>query len=113
MPKKPLIWLGNSRQDVRAFPADARRVAGFQLWRVQLGLPPNDWKPMTSVGPGVQEVRIRTGREHRVFCIAKFAEAVYVLHAFEKRSRRTPRQDVEIARNRFRLLLGAREKQGG
>lgn len=113
MPEKPLIWLGNSRQDVRAFPADARRVAGFQLWRVQLGLPPNDWKPMTSVGPGVQEVRIRTGREHRVFCIAKFAEAVYVLHAFEKRSRRTPRQDVEIARSRFRLLLRAREKQGG
>lgn len=113
MPGKPLIWLGSSRQDVKAFPADAKRVAGFQLWRIQLGLPPNDWKPMTSVGPGVQEVRIRTGREHRVFCIARLAEAVYVLHAFEKRSRKTPRQDLEIARNRLRWLLMARGEQGG
>ena len=68
---------------------------------------------MTSVGPGVQEIRIRTGREHRVFCIARLAEAVYVLHAFEKRSRKTPRQDLEIARSRFRLLLMARGEQGG
>jgi phage-related protein len=113
MSEKPLIWLGSSRQDVKAFPADARRVAGFQLRRIQLGLPPNDWKPMTSVGPGVQEIRIRTGREHRVFCIARLAEAVYVLHAFEKRSRKTPRQDLKIARNRLRLLLMARGEQGG
>jgi len=68
---------------------------------------------MTSVGPGVQEIRIRTDREHRVFCITRLAEAVYVLHAFEKRSRKTPRQDLEIARNRFRLLLMARGEQGG
>ena len=68
---------------------------------------------MTSVGPGVQEIRIRTGRDHRVFYIAKFAEAVYVLHAFEKRSRQTPRQELEIARSRFRLLLMARGEQGG
>jgi len=68
---------------------------------------------MTSVGPGVQEIRIRTGPEHRVFCIARLAEAVYVLHAFEKRSRKTPRQDLEIARNRLRLLLMARGEQGG
>jgi phage-related protein len=68
---------------------------------------------MTSVGPGVQEIRVRTGREHRVFCIARLAEAVYVLHAFEKRSRKTPRQDLEIARNRFRLLVMARGEQGG
>lgn len=68
---------------------------------------------MTSVGPGVEEIRIRTGREHRVFYIAKFAEAEYVLHAFEKRSRKTPHQDLEIARSRFRLLLRAWEEQGG
>ena len=113
MPEKPLIWLGSSRQDLRTFPADARRVAGFQLWRIQLGLPPNDWKPMTSVGPGVQEIRIRTGREHRVFYIAKFAEAIYVLHAFDKRSRKTLRRDLEIARSRFLLLLRGRGEQGG
>ena len=68
---------------------------------------------MASVGPGVQEIRIRTGREHRVFYIAKLGEAVYVLHAFEKRSRKTPLQDLEIAKSRFRLLLTARREQGG
>ena len=68
---------------------------------------------MTSVGPGVQEIRIRTGREHRVFTMAKLAEGVHVLHAFEKRSRKTPRQDLEVARGRLRLLLRARVEQGG
>jgi phage-related protein len=68
---------------------------------------------MASVGPGVQEIRIRTGLEHRVFYIAKLGEAVYVLHAFKKRSRKTPLQDLEIAKSRFRLLLTARREQGG
>jgi phage-related protein len=83
MTAKPLVWLGDSREAIRAFPASVRQIAGFQLWRVQLGLEPNDWKPMPSVGLGVQEIRVRTGGEHRVFYIAKLAEAVYVLHAFE------------------------------
>ena len=69
------------------FPDQARRVAGHQLHVVQQGLEPDDWKPMPTVGPGVAELRIRTGVEHRVFYVAKFAEAIYVLHAFEKRSR--------------------------
>jgi phage-related protein len=84
MADKPLIWFGSSQVDLRAFPQDARRVAGFQLRRVQQGLEPNDWKPMTTVGAGVQEIRIHTGLEHRVLCVAKFTEGVYVLHAFEK-----------------------------
>lgn len=71
----------------------ARQIARFQPWRVQRGLEPNDWKPMPSGGQDVQEIRIHTGAEHRVFYMAKFAEAVYVLHAFQKRTRRTP-QDV-------------------
>lgn len=80
MAEKPLIWLGNSREAIRAFPDDARKIAGFQLWRVQRGLEPNDWKPLASIGPGVQEIRIHTGLEHRVLYVTKFAEAVYVLH---------------------------------
>ena len=105
MPDKPLFWLGSSRNDLKAFPPDARRVAGFQLRRVQQGLEPNDWKPMPSVGPGVREIRIHTGLEHRVFYVAKFTEGVYVVHAFEKRTRKTPKQDLELARDRFRALV--------
>ncbi len=105
MGEKSLLWLGSSRSDVRAFSRDARRIAGFQLRRVQRGLDPLDWKPMPGVGPGVREMRIRTVVEHRVLFVAKFAEAVYVLHAFEKRTRKTPKRDVELGRERWRALV--------
>lgn len=105
MADKPLIWLGSSHEDLRAFPPDARRVAGFQLRRVQQGLEPNDWKPINTVGAGVQEIRIHTRLEHRVFYVAKLTDAVYVLHAFEKRSRKTPMRDTALARDRFRALI--------
>lgn len=94
MPDKPLFWLGSSRNDLKAFPSDARRVSGFQLRRVQQGLEPNDRKSMSTVGPGVQEIRIHTGLEHRVFYIAKFTEGVYVIHVFEKRTRKTPNREL-------------------
>lgn len=77
------------------------------------GLEPNDWKPIPSVGLGVQEIRIHTGAEHRVFYVAKFAESVYVVHAFEKRTRRTPKDDVDLARHRLRLLLNQRARRKG
>ena len=108
MPDKPLVWLGSARQDLRAFPADARRRSGFQLRRVQHGLDPDDWKPMTSVGPGVREIRVQTELAHRVFYLATFDEAVYVLHAFEKRTRKTPPHELKLARDRFRALLKKR-----
>lgn len=109
--EKPLIWLGNSREAIRAFPDDARQIAGF--WRVQRGLEPNGWKPMASIGPSVQEIRIHTDLEHRVLYVTKFAEAVYVLHAFEKRSRRTPKDDLDLARHRLRLLIIQRARRKG
>ncbi len=105
MPDKVLWWLGSSRDDMRAFPENARRLAGFQLRRVQQGLEPNDWRRMPTIGPGVEEIRIHTTREHRVVYIAKFAEAVYVVHAFEKRGRKTPRRDLDLARQRLQQLL--------
>lgn len=108
MSVKPLAWLGSARRDVRAFPAAARRRSGFQLRRVQQGLDPDDWKPMSSVGPGVREIRIQTDLAHRVFYVATFEEAVYVLHAFEKRTRKTPPHDAKLARDRFRKLLEKR-----
>ncbi len=112
MPDKALWWLGSSRDDIRAFPVDARRLAGFQLRRVQQGLEPNDWRPMPTIGPGVQEIRIHTAREHRVIYIARFAEAVYVVHAFEKRTRKTPKRDLNLARQRVQQLLRERESRG-
>ena len=113
MPDKPLIWLGSSRRDVRAFPAGVRRIAGFQLWRVQNGLNPNDFKPMPGVGTGVSEIRIRTGQEHRILYVARFAEGVYVLHAFEKRTAKTAKHDLEVARTRLQQLLRERTRTRG
>jgi phage-related protein len=111
MADKPLIWLGSSQGDLKAFPQDARRVAGFQLRRVQQGLEPNDWKPMATVGAGVQEIRIHTGLEHRVFYVAKFTEGIYVLHAFEKRTRKTPQRETDLTRDRFRALVLKRRSE--
>lgn len=105
MSDKPLVWLGSARRDTRAFPVVARRRSGFQLRRVQQGLDPEDWKPMTSVGPGVREIRIQTELEHRVFYVATFADAVYVVHAFEKRTRKTPPHELRLARDRYRALI--------
>ena len=107
---KPLIWLGSSLEEVRAFPSQARRNAGFQLRRVQQGLEPNDWKWMPAVGSGVQEIRVHTATEHRVLYVSRFAEGVYVLHGFEKRSRKSPKGNVELARKRYRELLEKRRK---
>lgn len=109
---KRLLWLGSSRRDIRAFPAAARRMAGFQLLRVQQGLEPNDWKPMASIGSGVQELRIHTDTEHRVCFVARFAEGIYVLHAFEKRTRKTSTKDLDVARTRYRELLELRRREG-
>lgn len=110
MADKPLLWVGTSRRDVRAFPESARRLAGFQLRRLQAGLLPADWKPISSVGPGVQELRIHTATEHRIIYIARFSEGVYVLHAFEKRTRRTPDADLTLARRRLSELIAARRQ---
>jgi Phage-related protein len=104
MPDKPRVLLGSSRRDLRAFPALARRLAGFQLRRVQHGLEPEDWKPMPTVGPGVREIRIHIAGAHRVFYVATRAEGVYVLHAFEKKTQKTAARDLEIGRDRFRAL---------
>ena len=75
---------------------------------MQQALEPDDWKPMTSVGPGVREIRIQTELAHRVFYVATFEEAVYVLHAFEKRTQKTPTHEIELARDRYRALVKKR-----
>jgi phage-related protein len=113
VPDKALLWLGSSREDLAAFPESARRLAGFQLRRVQQGLDPNDWKPLPSVGYGAREIRIHTGAEHRVVYVATFSEGVYVVHAFKKRTRKTARHDLDLARERLRQLVRQRRVRTG
>lgn len=84
---------------------------GIQLGRVQLGEAPADWKPMPSVGLGVSEIRVRVGGAFRLIYMAKFVEAIYVLHAFQKKSRKTARADIDLARLRFRALIRDRRQQ--
>ena len=108
VPAKALIWVGSALEDLRAFPELARKRAGYQLRRVQLGLAPDDWKPLASVGPGVCEIRIRTGQAHRVFYVAKHEDAIYVLHAFEKRTQQTRKADIDVAARRLAAIHESR-----
>ena len=110
MTDRPLYWVGSALGDLRAFPVTARRRAGYQLRRVQQGLMPDDCRPMSTVGAGVYEIRLDVGTAHRVFFVAKFTEAVYVLHAFEKRTRRTRRADLELARQRLAAVRALRRR---
>jgi phage-related protein len=108
---KPVVWIGDSLERVRGFPPEARREAGYQLERVQAGAMPVDWKPMPAVGLGVAELRVRMGGAFRVVYIAKFPEALYVLHAFQKKSQKTASADIDSARGRFRELVKERKRQ--
>jgi phage-related protein len=110
MADKPLFWVGSSLRAVRAFPADARRGAGYELRRAQSGLAPTDQRPLPTVGAGVFEIRIHTRTEHRIVYLAKFEEAVYVLHAFEKRSRKTSQPHLALARERLAQVHALRRK---
>lgn len=102
---KPVTFLGNSLEAVRGFPQGARREAGLQLDRVQRGLLPENWKPMKAVGPGVNEIRVREiSGAFRVLYIATFPEAVYVLHAFQKKTQQTAKADLDLATTRYKAL---------
>ena len=101
---KHLEFVGSSLDDLREFPAEARRAAGFELSFVQQGLDPSDWKPMNEVGAGVREIRIHVLGEWRILYVAKFAEAVYVLHVFQKKTQKTRSEDIELARKRYRQI---------
>jgi phage-related protein len=99
---KPIEFVGDSLDALRRFPEVARRRAGYQLDRVQQGLEPNDWKPMSSIGAGVREIRIREERgAFRVVYVTKFGETVYVLHCFQKKTQKTSSTDIEIATRRY------------
>ncbi|MDO9381807.1 MAG: type II toxin-antitoxin system RelE/ParE family toxin [Hyphomicrobiaceae bacterium] len=104
--RRLIEFRGSALDDLRSFPSEARQEAGYQLHRVQQGNHPSDWKPMTSVGKGVSEIRIRDeSGAYRVLYVTKFAAAVYVLHCFEKKTEKTRQQDIDLAAKRYRELV--------
>lgn len=110
--EKELRWVGSAYDDLLSFPREVRRTAGFELGKVQAGLDPDDWKPFAAVGAGAREIRIGDlSGIYRVIYVAKFEEAVYVLHCFQKKTRATSMHDVDIAEARYRCVVNAREKR--
>ena len=106
---KPVRFVGDSLKRLREFPKDARQDAGYQIDRVQRGDQPVDFKPMPSIGRGVEEIRIRDqSGSYRVIYTARFRDTIYVLHAFQKKTQTTAKSDIELARGRFERL--AQEK---
>jgi phage-related protein len=103
---KDAIFLASSKADLRAFPEIARSAVGMELWQVQCGFPPSDWKPMPNIGPGVCELRIHAGGAFRILYLATRPEAIYVLHCFEKKSRKSRDNHLHLARQRLKTLEG-------
>ena len=102
---KPIEWMGDSLERVRSFSKLVRQQVGFELEMVQHGMDAADWKPMRTIGPGVSEIRVHVEGEHRIVYVAKFQRAVYVLHAFTKKSQKTPRAAISLARTRYQEVL--------
>lgn len=103
---KPIRFLGNSLKALREFPTDARHNAGYQLERLQGGKTPDDFKPMPAIGKGVEEIRIwDDSGTFRVVYTARLEDAVYVLHAFQKKTQATSKRDIDTARQRFVQLM--------
>jgi len=103
---RQLEFRGSALHDLRAFPQEVKREAGFQLDQVQRGREPGDWRPMKTIGQGVNEIRLEDlNGTFRIIYLAKFADVVYVLHCFQKKSKKTSKSDLELAKNRYRDLL--------
>ena len=103
---KPLSFVGSSLDDLRDFPAAARHAIGVELMRVQFGGAPTDFKPLKEVGSGAYELRVHLDGAWRVIYVAKREKAIYVLHAFQKKTRKTARSDIELAARRYKLIGG-------
>jgi phage-related protein len=102
---KMLYWLGTSQKDIRAFPDDVKHEAGVDLMRVQYGLEPRDWKPIPTVGAGVREVRVRSkSGAFRIFYVLENGDAIFVLHAFQKKTQKTEKHDIDKGKARYKLI---------
>lgn len=104
---KPLKFIGSSQDDLREMPATVRQALGVELMTIQYGGEPSDFKPMKEVGAGAYEIRYRdTNGAFRAVYVAKFADAVYVLHAFQKKTQKTAKADIDLAAKRYKLIGG-------
>jgi phage-related protein len=109
MPDKPIYWIGSSRDDICDFPEDARKKAGFQLRAMQRGEKTNDFKSMPTIGKGVEEIRIWAEGTYRIFYVSRFSEAIYILHAFCKKTQKTSQQDIDLGKQRYQQMMKFRE----
>ncbi|MGH8282500.1 MAG: type II toxin-antitoxin system RelE/ParE family toxin [Gammaproteobacteria bacterium] len=102
---KRIFWIGGCKDEVKAFPLDVRREAGFQLWKAQRGEMPDDWKPVSVIGSGVREIRIRDAiGAFRVIYLAHGSDAIYVLHAFQKKTQKLSQHNLRLARERYKSV---------
>jgi phage-related protein len=103
---RPLVWLGNSLRNVRAFPVEAKKIIGDELQLIQFGGMPRDAKPFKGVGSGVFEIALRHAAEaYRTVLAVQLGRNVYVLHAFQKKSKTgiaTPEPDVDLIKQRYK-----------
>ncbi|WP_244832484.1 type II toxin-antitoxin system RelE/ParE family toxin [Caballeronia sp. TF1N1] len=110
--EKGIDWKGSSLKDLLGFPEEVRREAGFQLGKIQNGIDPDDWKPFENIGEGVKEIRIKDAAGiFRVMYVAKFEEAIYVLHCFQKKTQATSQPDKDIAIARYKAVVQERKKK--
>ncbi len=107
---KEIEFFGRTLEAIRDFPGDAKRETGHQLDRVQRGNDPTDWKPMSSIGKGVQEIRIQERGQYRVIYFANLEDAVHVLHAFQKKTPKTRKQDIQAAKHALKQILARYEQ---
>ena len=108
--RKKIEWIGTAYDDLCSFPTMPRKEAGFQLNKVQAGLDPDNWKPFDDIGAGVKEIRLRDADGiYRIMYVAKFKEAVYVLHCFQKKTQATSKTDKDIARSRYKEIINQRK----
>ena len=107
---KQIIFLGTTLQDIHGFSEQAKNTTGQQLRKIQYGQNPDDWKPISSIGTGIKEIRVKFADGiYRIIYVAKFEEVIYVLHPFHKKTRKTHKQDIELAKKRLKMLEGQRK----
>ena len=100
-----IVWEGDSRGVLSAFPEGVKQNLGFELWQLQQGARPRDYKPLPSIGMGVFELRDQDERAwYRVVFLSRINDVIYVLHCFEKKSREMPRKDFEKAKQRLKAV---------
>ena len=104
---KEIIWHGTSKADLIRFPQEVKREAGYQLDKVQHNLEPSNWKPMVAIGQGVKEIRIQEANgQFRVIYVAKFSDGLHVLHAFQKKTQKTNKKNIDLAAKRYKEIGG-------